>query len=301
MDDAFYKTLMDNLSEGVYFVDQERRITYWNHGAERLTGFSAAEVEGKFCRSNILMHVDENGMSLCKSSCPAYLTLNDGQTREIEAYLHHKEGHRIPVLMKIFPIRNQTGEITGAMEIFGDNTATMATREQIQKLQIMALLDPMTEVGNRRFAEVCLAARLNELKRYGWRFGMLFVDVDGFRQAFDRQGEQIANRLLRMVARTIRNRLRCFDNVARWGEDEFIAIVSNVDSDALSSVANMIRRLVEESGLIVESGLIQLTVSIGAVLAQQDESVEEIVKRAEQMMKQAKVDGRNRVATQLST
>ncbi|HNT33863.1 MAG TPA: sensor domain-containing diguanylate cyclase [bacterium] len=300
MNDSFYRMLMDNLSEGIYFVDTERKITYWNHGAERLTGFLSDEVKGKLCRSNILMHVDNNGLSLCRSCCPAALTLNDGQPREIEAYLHHKEGHRVPVLMRLSPIRNDVGEITGVMEVFSDNTVNLSARDQIEKLQVMALLDPLTEVGNRRFAEVCISARLNELNRYGWKFGLLFIDVDGFRSTCEKYGHDISNRLLRMIARTIRNRLRCFDDVARWGEDEFVAAVSNVDSESLSIVANTLRRLIEESGLIVETGLIQLTASIGATLAESVDSVGLLVERSEQLIKQAKTDGRNRIATRLN-
>ena len=59
------KDILDNLSDGVYFVDPERRITYWNKGAERITGYPAGRVIGSFCHDNILNHVTENGVQLC--------------------------------------------------------------------------------------------------------------------------------------------------------------------------------------------------------------------------------------------
>lgn len=71
----FYKTILDDLYDGVYFVDKERRITYWNRDAERITGFKDLQVLGKRCADNMLMHVDENGTLLCETACP--LTRSD--------------------------------------------------------------------------------------------------------------------------------------------------------------------------------------------------------------------------------
>ncbi len=79
--DDFHKTLLDNLYDGVYFVDRDRRITYWNKGAERITGYAAQEVEGKRCADSILMHVDDKGNVLCTGCLPA-LRSNAGRRAE---------------------------------------------------------------------------------------------------------------------------------------------------------------------------------------------------------------------------
>ena len=73
--DEFYKTLLDNLSEGVYFVDRDRRISYWNKAAEALTGRTAAEVLGFRCSDNILVHTDDAGTQLCLTGCPLNATM----------------------------------------------------------------------------------------------------------------------------------------------------------------------------------------------------------------------------------
>ena len=70
----FYHTILDNLYDGVYFVDLDRKITYWNKGAERITGYTAGEVVGNRCFDNILMHVDSRGTLLCKDLCPLAAT-----------------------------------------------------------------------------------------------------------------------------------------------------------------------------------------------------------------------------------
>ena len=71
-DQEFYWQLLDTLKDGVYFSDSRRKVTYWNKAAEEITGFRSAEVLGKFCGDNILIHIDEKGNNLCTGACPIY-------------------------------------------------------------------------------------------------------------------------------------------------------------------------------------------------------------------------------------
>ena len=104
-DGSFHGRLLDSLYDGVYFVDAERSITYWNKGAERLTGYTAAEALGKHCYDNFLMHVNANGCALCFGGCPLAATLVDGNPREDEIFLRHKRGHRVPTSVRVSPVR----------------------------------------------------------------------------------------------------------------------------------------------------------------------------------------------------
>ena len=83
-----YRTLIDNLYDGVYYVDKKRTIQYWNKAAEKITGFKSQQVVGKRCSDNILTHVDSEGNSLCQGMCPLAETISDGLPREAEVYLH---------------------------------------------------------------------------------------------------------------------------------------------------------------------------------------------------------------------
>ena len=123
-DSEFYENLLDILSDGVYAVDRDRRITYWNRGAERLTGYKSSEVVGKCCR-DILMHQNEQGIALCTTEgCLAAKAMTEEHTYTEEhayveeVYLRHKDGRRMPILTYISPIRDSKGRIVGAFEIF---------------------------------------------------------------------------------------------------------------------------------------------------------------------------------------
>ena len=295
-DGNFHKRLLDELHDGVYFVDTDRRITYWNSGAERLTGYERTEVVGKCCRDNILMHVDEQGSKLCSAErCPAAQTIRDGKSRDASVYLRHKSGHRVPVVTRVSAIRDESGRTIGAVEVFSDRTAEAAAKEQIGELRKLVLLDPLTGLGNRRRADSMIQSRLAELGRYGWAFGVLFADIDYFKKVNDTYGHDVGDKVLKMVARSLVASKRAMDAVCRWGGEEFVVIAAAVDREKLGIAAERSRILVEQSSLAMGSGQLCVTVAIGATIAQRGDAPESLLQRADRLMYKSKIAGRNRV------
>ena len=292
--DIFYKEILDNLYDGVYFVDENRVITYWNKGSERITGYTAGEVVGRHCADNILVHVDLEGNVLCQGICPVAEALADGTLRTSEVFLHHKDGHRVPISVRVAPIRDAGGGITGAVEIFSDNTPEAAALQRLEEAEKLAYVDPLTGLANRRYTEIILSARHEEMERYGWPFGVLFADIDHFKQINDRYGHPAGDRVLKMVARTLSNAVRTFDVVGRWGGEEFLAVIANVDREELSATANRFRALVEQSNLSGEHGL-RVTISVGATLARPEDTIDGLLARSDSFMYESKTAGRNRV------
>src|ERR1017187_5447325 len=84
---GFYRQILDSLADGVYFVDTERRITYWNRGAEAISGYSAQDVLGRSCSDNLLVHANAEGCQLCLHGCPLLATLRDGANRQADVFL----------------------------------------------------------------------------------------------------------------------------------------------------------------------------------------------------------------------
>ncbi len=292
--DDFYKSLLDNLYDGVYFVDTERRITYWNRSAERISGYTAAEVVGRHCSDNLLVHVDESACSLCHGTCPLTEAIRDGNLRAGEIYLLHKDGHRVPILVRVAPIRDREGRITGAVEIFTDNTSRAAMAERIAEFEKMAYVDSLTQLANRRYAEIALASRHEEMQRYGWPFGVIFIDIDDFKQVNDRYGHATGDEVLKMVARTISHAARSFDVVGRWGGEEFLGIIANVNDEELVRTARRFRALVQLSRLPGRHS-IGVTVSVGAAIARPGESLADLLQRVDRHLYESKAAGKNRV------
>jgi diguanylate cyclase (GGDEF)-like protein len=217
------------------------------------------------------------------------------QPLETEVYLQHRDGYRVPISVRASPIRDGTGRVVGAVEVFSDNSRIAAMTDLNKELQQLSLLDHSTEVGNRRFLEQQLMARLNEQDRYGWRVGVLFVDVDNLKEINDRNDHIVGDRVIRMVARTLVNGIRSFDTVGRWGGDEFVVLIVNVDERQLHAVGEKLRRLIESSGFTEGGDTVHVTISVGGVLAAAGENPEAVIRRADRLMLASKTAGRNRV------
>jgi diguanylate cyclase (GGDEF)-like protein/PAS domain S-box-containing protein len=292
---AFYRDILDHLYDGVYFVDERRVITYWNKGAERISGYLAESVVGRRCADGVLQHVDEDGRQLCGRRCPLLRTMHDGASREDRLFLHHAHGHRIPVLVRTSPVYDEAGRIVGAVETFSDNSSLVNALKRIHELDDAACRDPLTNVGNRRHADLRLESGLAEYRGHGMHHGVLFVDLDRFKAVNDVHGHLAGDRVLQAVGRTMRSNLRTTDFVARWGGEEFLAIVFNVDIARLAALAENIRVLVARSTVVVDDAEIDVTVSIGATLMRPDDDRDSLVARADALMYRSKQEGRDRV------
>jgi PAS domain S-box-containing protein len=137
----FYKGIIDNLHDGVYFVDRDRVITYWNKGAERITGYTPAQTIGCRCRENLLNHVTANGVQLCLNHCPLAAVMEDGQPREAEVYLHHTDGHRMAEARTSTGMRDENGDIVGAVETFSSNASVINARRRISEMDQIVRAD----------------------------------------------------------------------------------------------------------------------------------------------------------------
>jgi diguanylate cyclase (GGDEF)-like protein/PAS domain S-box-containing protein len=293
-DSEFHKAIVDNLDDGIYYVDLHRRITYWNRGAERITGFPAKDVVGHSCFDGILAHVDEEGNSLCHTACPLVKTMADGRHREVHVYLHHKGGARLPVDVKTAPIRDGGGRIVGAVEIFDDDTEAVQARERIEDLQRLALVDPGTGVGNRRFLETTLRSKIDDLERYAWPVGILFVDLDDFKRVNDTFGHEVGDTVLRAVARTLRAATRGTDSVGRWGGDEFVVICPAADVPALREIGRRMMALLHSASIDVGDVRVEARVSIGGAMAQAGDDPASLFARADEALYRSKLAGRDR-------
>ena len=293
-DNEFHKTIVDNLADGVYFVDPGREITYWNRGAERITGYASAAVVGHRCFENILDHVDAEGNSLCHTICPLAATMRDGQPRDVSVWLRHAEGHRKPVRVRTAPVRDGEGAIVGAVEVFTDDSAVLRAVEDADRARRDALTDDLTGMPNRRLFDAALAGRIENLARYGWRFGLLIVDIDHFKAINDKHGHHFGDAVLAGVAATLHGAVRAGDVVARWGGEEFAILVESSDEAGLIETADRVRALVSQSEVRAEGLTAKVHVSVGGALAVGEDTADSLFARADAALYAAKHAGRNR-------
>lgn len=293
MPDISHERLLESLFDGVYFVDLNKNILIWNKSAERITGFTKEEVIGTCCSNNLLRHIDEEGRELCTSGCPLSATMHDGRLHEGNIFLHHKLGHRVPVSVRVSPVRDDTGAIIGGLEVFTDNSSSLQIIRELELLKREAYLDRLTSVGNRRYGEITLDTRLYEHTNHGTAFGVIFLDIDHFKHVNDTYGHKGGDDVLAMVGKTVSAVFRRSDAVFRWGGEEFVVIFPNASDKSLRMLAERLRVFIERSFMFKGELKMTVTASIGATLALPDDTPESIIHRADKLMYASKSAGRN--------
>ncbi len=288
-----YKKIIEDLHDGLYFVDRDRTIIFWNKAAEHISGFTADEVIGKSCSDNILTHVDSEGNNLCTGICPLAATISDGKPREVEVYMHHKDGHRIPVSVRASTLTDKDGNVIGGIELFTDISNQAANELRVKELEKLALLDNLTQLANRHYIEREIQSRFEEKKRFNMPFGILFIDIDHFKKFNDIYGHDIGDNVLKFVADTFVANSRPFDLYGRWGGEEFIGIIRNINGNELDLLGNRLRLLTENSYIMHENEKLQVTISIGATLVNEKDTIDSIIKRADTLLYKSKSAGRN--------
>lgn len=287
------EALLEAMSEAVYAVDSDRRITYWNAAAERLTGYKASDVVGRRCRDNMLNHVDDQGTKLCTTGCPLLATIEDGQTREARVFLRHRAGYRLPVAIRAAALYSSDAAIIGAVEVFHDDSRFRAVADRLDLAEHEALTDPLTGIANRRMLERALGAREHEQQRYNRGYAVIFCDVDHFKRVNDYCGYEMGDNVLRAVAKTLYESTRPSDTVGRWGGDEFLVVVPAADQDQAVLLAERMRQIVPAVRAL-DGDDVAVTLSIGIAAACLEERSSEVVARASAAMSDAKKAGGDR-------
>jgi len=274
-------TTLESITDAFYTVDRDWRFTYVNREAECVLGESRQVLLG----SRIWDVLADMRDSLVEREF--HRAAEEGASLRFEYYRqlsgHWHEYHVYP-----------SGE--GLAVYFRDITREKNDREQIE---FLALYDPVTRLPNRRLLEDRLGHALATCQRNRSRGALLFIDLDDFKSVNDSLGHDQGDILLQQVARRLSGRLRQNDTVARFGGDEFAVILEGIIADSADprerarGVAEKLRDALSQPYQLA-GRTCHTTASIGIVeFGGGDETIQELLKRADLAMYQAKEDGRN--------
>jgi len=165
--------------------------------------------------------------------------------------------------------------------------------EEIYRLMTV---DGLTQVFNRRYFNEALEREFNRSKRYDRALSLIAFDIDHFKRVNDTHGHLAGDNLLRQIATAVKPRLRREDIFARTGGEEFGILLPEIAVDGARITAEKVRRIVESTPLRYEQQVIPVTVSLGvSQMVAEDATPEELYKRADERLYEAKQGGRNRV------
>jgi two-component system cell cycle response regulator len=171
-------------------------------------------------------------------------------------------------------------------------------RSHVQASMELAVTDALTGLYNRRYMESQTAALVEHAINRGKMLAMLALDVDYFKAVNDTHGHDVGDRVLQEIAARLRQSVRNVDMICRIGGEEFVIVLPNTDAAVAAKIAERIRRLIASKPFNVgaKSGPLNVTISIGlSIIEAASDTMDDILKRADEALYKAKREGRNRV------
>jgi len=287
-----YKTIFENIAEGVYSVDLQGKCTYINQAALYLLRFDEDEILG-YNPHYIFHYKHENGTPYLFEECPINNAVSLGITKRLEENFIHKDGSIFPVYVTVAPII-QEGVLIGSVITFEDISQQKADQHKIlvekERFDHLAHYDELTELPNRLSLNEFMALQFSELIPLAF----MFLDLDGFKEINDSYGHGFGDKLLINVSMMLKEIFPQNSYIVRTGGDEFVIVLPCQDGkNLIDTTMEKISSMFNNPFLIDEKD-IYVTASIGIAMYPDDaQSTEELLKCADAAMYNAKSLGKN--------
>jgi diguanylate cyclase (GGDEF)-like protein/PAS domain S-box-containing protein len=279
--------------EAMLVADAQHNILRVNRACCSITGYLAEELVGR--RPDVLQFRRQD----VTVSLSRIATLEEGDNWSGELEVMRKDGTPVPLWISITAVRSQQHQVTHYVYAASDMTERKRAEQEIRKL---AFYDPLTQLPNRRLLMDRLSHALSISERTGAEGALLFIDLDKFKTLNDTRGHHIGDLHLMQVAERLKDCLRECDTVARWGGDEFIVVLEGLGGEAddatrrAASVTQKVLASLNEPYQL-QGQYHHSSPSIGVVMFRgRTLSPDELLKRADLAMYQAKGSGRNTVS-----
>jgi diguanylate cyclase (GGDEF)-like protein/PAS domain S-box-containing protein len=276
--------------EGITVTDENNRIIRVNKAFTEITGYTVEEIIGKTPK------LLQSGRHDAAFYNDLWESVNNTGMWAGEIWNRRKDAEIYPQYMAITAVKNLDGKVTNYVSTFNDITLSRANADEIERL---AFYDPLTNLPNRRLLQDRLKQALAASHRNHTSGGLLFIDMDNFKNLNDTLGHEMGDFLLVQVAERLLSCVRESDTVARLGGDEFVVLLEDLEYKMPEAAAQV--EIIGKKILLTLRRIYQLnshqyisTPSIGAVLFNDHEQTpEELLKQADIAMYQVKAAGRN--------
>jgi diguanylate cyclase (GGDEF)-like protein/putative nucleotidyltransferase with HDIG domain/PAS domain S-box-containing protein len=290
----FEKMLIDNMHDGVLFVDVDCRIVLWNTGIERLTGVSSQAAFGRMFLPSLLDMYNNHQSRIPDDECPVARAIQSGVQSIGRVNIMGRHGRHVAVDLHTIPVRRSDGVMQGATVLLHDASSETSLEERCQALHLQVSKDPLTQVANRAEFDRMLVNFVAAHQESNLPCSLIMSDIDHFKHINDKHGHQAGDAAIITFAALLKSLCRSGDLVARYGGEEFAVLCADCNNASAARKAEMIRRRLSELKHTY-LGQKSITASFGVTELQTGDTPETMLRRADRALLQAKDQGRNQV------
>lgn len=294
-DPEVFESVLRSLPTGVCLVDRDRRIRFWNEGAQRLTGYLSQDIAGRFLRDDLFSMPEERNKPASDIADPVRLAFSDGKSSVAEVSLLHKDGQSIPILLRTFPIRDTGGKVIGVAECFEESFAVSEHARRQARLADFGCLDEVTGLPLESFMETQLREHLDLFNKHHVPFAVLLIQGDQMEGHRARFGPGVVKDIQQVITNSVEHTLRPTDLLGHWAESQFIAVLSECNAAGLERAGERIRADVSHSKVEWWGDSISVTCALGGANCREGDTAYLLVGRAERSLQESIRQGGNRV------
>ncbi len=269
-----FRHVLEDLPVGIYIVDRERRIRFWNRRAEHLTGHLGQEVVGHVLE-DVVQACDRRGNGLSGEHCPVTIILQHGLPQQCTVYYLHKNGHRVALRIRTLAVLGH-GQVIEGMAVLLEETLVYG--EELSGPPMYGCLDPATGVPSRRLTRAVLNECMAGVEESHLGFGVLRIRVLGLEEFRTKHGPQSAVPFLRTAAQTLRHSLDAENFLGCWGENEFLAVLPTASPVTVAKTAETVWKLLSHSEVLWWGDRFPIETEVAHVMAAAGSDLESLLR-----------------------
>ncbi len=268
-----FRQIVNALPVGAYVVGLDRRITFWNRAAEKITGYLSQEVIGRPCHADVLVHCGAQGTPVCASAgCLLTCSLRDRKPIEATLFARHKDGHRVPVHVRSIPLEDADGEIIGIAELF---------QQQGNQSELHWAGDTglHTQDGLNGPSAIASEAYLASKLKSPEGLSVFMIELQGKEAMAKQRGWEMVYTMTRTMVHTITDLLSMPHFLGRWRRDRFLIVVPGSTEESYQELAGQLEGVGNSCSVTWWGDSVPAHISVQGTLLHKGDTIETLMSR----------------------
>ncbi len=293
--EALLRALTEAAQDAIIAMNEEGKIFLWNPAAQRMLGYSCGEVIGQPLHECI---APEDYREMSKKGIEQFIQTGEGAAigKTTDQRALHKDGHVIDVQLSLsrLPMENGWGSVGILRDVTEQKLAERALRESEERLRVVSMTDQLTGLYNRWHFSHELQREVDRSERYGQPLSVIMFDIDDFKQFNEIYGHAAGDRVLQILGHVVKGSMRKSDIACRIGGEEFFIILPMTSRSVAQTIAFRISTSLKMQSLDFALDK-KITFSCGVCQYTSGQSPDDLSRRVDQLMRQAKSEGKDRI------
>lgn len=285
----YYKKMLENLDEGVCFIDKSRKIIFWNNVAEKITGYKSSEVIGNYCNNNILHPIEDFDNYIYMNEDPQNTAINWKKKSIYSAYLNHSKDYPAQVFVKSVPFKNDDGNLMGDIQFFVKSDTVDIENFDIKTTKYFRRLlyeDPLTGLLNRNYLMKYFNLKLIETYKLDNDLdnAIVLINIRNYKAMVHNFGQVAIDSFMVDTSKKILDSAGKNHRVFKWTNSSFIILCNKMNKIYINEFADALKIILDNLKCRVDIRN-DIDLFLNTIILKKDDTVNSVTETINNKMK----------------